>query len=107
MAGTIAEVPASPIPPGDSELLTMWTSIVGCLVHAHDLVGIEIGLLHTAVLDRDLAVERGRGAEDDSALDLCSTVSGLTAIPQSTAQTTRRTRTAPSFETSISATSAR
>src|SRR6516164_3166554 len=35
------------------------------------------------------------------------TVSGLTAVPQSTAQTTRRTRTAPSLPTSTSAASAR
>jgi hypothetical protein len=28
-AGTIAEVPASPIPPGGSELWTMWTSMAG------------------------------------------------------------------------------
>ncbi len=28
-AGTIAEVPASPIPPGGSELWTMWTSTAG------------------------------------------------------------------------------
>ena len=38
--------------------------------HAHDLVGIEVGLLDTPILDRDLAIECGRGAEDDSALDL-------------------------------------
>src|SRR5260221_13442448 len=28
-AGTMAEVPASPIPPGGSELWTMWTSMAG------------------------------------------------------------------------------
>jgi hypothetical protein len=28
-AGTMAEVPVSPIPPGGSELLTMWTSMAG------------------------------------------------------------------------------
>jgi hypothetical protein len=28
-AGTMAEVPASPIPPGGSKLRTMWTSIAG------------------------------------------------------------------------------
>jgi hypothetical protein len=28
-AGTMAEVPASPIPPGGSKLRTMWTSISG------------------------------------------------------------------------------
>jgi hypothetical protein len=28
-AGTMAEVPASPIPPGDSGLWTMWTSTAG------------------------------------------------------------------------------
>src|SRR4029077_21273965 len=35
------------------------------LVHAQDLVGIEIALLDAAVLERDLAVERRRDAEDD------------------------------------------
>ena len=41
------------------------------------------------------------------ALWICArTVSGLTTVPQSTAQTTRRTRTAPSFATSTSATCA-
>ena len=29
MAGTIADVPVSPIPPGGSALLTMWTSMAG------------------------------------------------------------------------------
>src|SRR5580704_2905452 len=41
------------------------------LVHAQDLVAIEVGLLDTAVLQRDLAIERCRDAEDDRALDLC------------------------------------
>jgi hypothetical protein len=76
------------------------------LVHAQDLVGIEIALLDTAVLQRDLAIERRCDAEDDRALDLRLDVSGLTTMPQSTAQTTRRTRTAPSFDTSTSATCA-
>ena len=40
------------------------------LIHAQHLVGIEVGLLDTAVLQRDLAIERGRDAEDDRALDL-------------------------------------
>src|SRR6516164_11037356 len=40
------------------------------LVHAQDLVRVEVGLLDTPVLERDLAIERGRDAEDDPALDL-------------------------------------
>src|SRR5439155_11303852 len=40
------------------------------LVHAQDLVAIEIGLLDTAVFEGDLAVERRGDAEDDRALDL-------------------------------------
>ena len=40
------------------------------LVHAQDLVGIEVGLLDTSVLERNLAMERRRDAEDDRALDL-------------------------------------
>jgi hypothetical protein len=52
---------------------------------------IEIGLLDAAILERDLTIERGRDAEDDGALNLrpC-TVSGLTTVPQSTAQTESR-----------------
>src|SRR5215831_11893270 len=42
------------------------------LVHAQDLVRVEVGLLDTPVLERDLAVERGRDAKDDPALDLCA-----------------------------------
>src|SRR6266567_9615201 len=41
------------------------------LIHAQDLVSIEIGLLDTAVFQRDLAMECRRDAEDDRALDLC------------------------------------
>ena len=48
----------------------MWTSIAGASFDAQHLVGIEIGLLDTAVLQRDLAIERRRDAEDDRALDL-------------------------------------
>src|SRR5262249_16666706 len=40
------------------------------LVHAKDLVRVEVGLFDTPVLERDLAVERGRDAEHDPALDL-------------------------------------
>jgi hypothetical protein len=40
------------------------------LIHAEHLVSIEVGLLHTAVLERDLTIERGRDAEDDRALNL-------------------------------------
>src|SRR4030095_8825554 len=40
------------------------------LIHAQDLVAIEVGLLDATVLESDLAIERGRDAEDDRALDL-------------------------------------
>src|SRR5580704_19300935 len=40
------------------------------LVHAENLVSIEVGLLHTAVLERDLTIERRSDAEDDRALNL-------------------------------------
>src|SRR5271169_7204782 len=40
------------------------------LIDAQDLVGIEVGLLNAAVLQRDLAIERCRHAEHDRALDL-------------------------------------
>ncbi len=40
------------------------------LVHAQHLISVEIGLLDTAVLQCDLAIERRRDAEDDRALNL-------------------------------------
>jgi hypothetical protein len=40
------------------------------LVHAQNPARIEVGLLDTTVLERDLAIERCRQSEDDSALDL-------------------------------------
>ena len=39
-------------------------------VHAEHLIGIEVGLLDTAVLERDLATKGRGGAEDNSTLDL-------------------------------------
>jgi hypothetical protein len=54
------------------------------------LVGVEIGLLYTALFDRDLTVERRRDVEKMIAPWICaSTVSGLTTVPQSTAQCLR------------------
>jgi hypothetical protein len=41
-----------------------------CLIHAQHLVAIEVGLLDTAVLQRDLTIECRRDVEDDGALDL-------------------------------------
>src|SRR5712675_3225051 len=40
------------------------------LIDAQDLVGIEVGLLDTAILETDLAIERRREPEHDRALDL-------------------------------------
>src|ERR1700745_43069 len=40
------------------------------LVHADHLVGVEVGLLDTAVLQRDLTIERSRGAKGYSAHEL-------------------------------------
>ena len=40
------------------------------LVDPQHLVGIEVGLLDTPVLERDLAMERRRDAENDRALEL-------------------------------------
>ena len=68
IVGTMAEVPASPIPPGGSELWIMQPSMAG--IHAQHLVAIEVGLLDTAVLQRDLTIECRRDVEDDGALDL-------------------------------------
>src|SRR5690606_12487717 len=39
-------------------------------VDAHDAIRVEVLLLHDAVLDRDLAPERGRETEDQAAADL-------------------------------------
>ena len=41
-----------------------------CLIHAQHLVAIEVGLLDTAGLQRDLTIECRRDVEDDGALDL-------------------------------------
>src|SRR5437867_365941 len=40
------------------------------LRHAEHLVVVEIALYHAAILDRDVAVERGAQSEDDCALRL-------------------------------------
>ena len=40
------------------------------LVYPQDLVSVEVGLLDTPVLQRDLAIKGRRDAEDDAALDL-------------------------------------
>ena len=40
------------------------------LIDAQHLVGVEIGLLDTAVFEGDLTIECRRDAEDDRALDL-------------------------------------
>ena len=58
------------MPPGASLLWTMWTSIAGASLMRSDLVVVEVALLDAAVLDRDLAIERGGEAEDDAALHL-------------------------------------
>src|SRR4051794_38203175 len=42
----------------------------GRLIHAQDLIGVEISLLDTSVFDGDRAIERGGDAEHDRALDL-------------------------------------
>ena len=103
-AGAIVAVPGSPMPPGASPLGTMCTSTFGRLVDAQDLVGVEVALLDAAVLERDLPVQGCGQPVHDAALHLRVTVSGLTTVPQSTAQTTRSTRTLPSSATATSAT---
>jgi hypothetical protein len=40
------------------------------LVHAQHLIRVEVALLDTPVLQRDLAIEGSGGAEDDAALEL-------------------------------------
>src|SRR5450755_1814072 len=42
----------------------------GRLVHAKHLVAVEVGLLDTAVLERDLTMKCGRDAEDNRTLNL-------------------------------------
>jgi hypothetical protein len=63
-----------------------------------DLVGIEVGLLDTAV--RDLAMERRRDAEDDRALDLGTDGGGI----DDGAANDAPDAIAPSFATSTPAT---
>ena len=47
-----------------------WTSTAGASFMRSILVGMEVRLLDTADLERDLTMERGRDAEDDRALNL-------------------------------------
>src|SRR5881398_3337598 len=74
------------------------------LVDAEHRIVVEIGLLHTTAVDRDLAVECGRERVHRAPFHLRLTWSGLTAMPGSMAATSRWTRTAPSGATDTSAT---
>src|SRR6266436_51367 len=47
------------------------------LIDAKDSVGIEVGLLDTAIFESDLAIERRRDTEHDRALDLRSDGIGI------------------------------
>src|SRR5262245_726041 len=77
------------------------------LVDSHDSNVMEVGLLDPAVLERH-AVHRAPLIPKIMPLSIWAfTVSGFTTVPQSTAQTTRWTRTSPAFDTETSATCAR
>ena len=78
-AGTIAES-WSPIPPAARSSGRCGPRSPG-FVDAQHLVRVEVGLLDAAVLQRDLAIERGGDAEDDRALVCAFTMSGLTTVP--------------------------
>jgi len=100
----IGGTPGSPAPPGiaarhDVDLDRRR------LGHADHGVGVEVSLYHATLVDGDLSVQRGAQAEHDAALHLRLDLTVFTAWPQSTAQTTRGTRTAPSESTATSATS--
>src|SRR5262245_38832056 len=76
------------------------------LVHPQHPVRVEVPLLDAAVAQRNLAVQRGRSAKAIPLWTWACTVSELTAMPMSSAHTTRCRRTSPSSETSTSATCA-
>ena len=84
---------------GDDMDLDLWH-----VVDAQDLVAVEVRLFDLAVLQRDRAVERRAQAEADAPSIWAAMTSGLTATPQSTAQTTRSTLTLPSAPTVTSVT---
>jgi len=75
------------------------------LIDPHDVVIVEVGLLHPPALDSDFAFQRGGEAEDDPLSSCCRRIAGLTTCPQSNAQTTRCTLSLP-LVTEISATCA-
>ncbi len=52
MAGTIADVPGSPMPPGRFATLDDMDVDRRGLVHAQKLVGVKIRLFDTAILER-------------------------------------------------------
>ena len=70
-AGAIGGVAGSPMPPQrlppDS---ARWVSHLGGVGHLQHGIGVEIGLLDGAVLDRDGVAERGGEAVDHAALHL-------------------------------------
>jgi hypothetical protein len=99
-AGTIAEVPGSPIPPGDSALSTMWTSMVGASFIRR--------IWYVSKFDRSTRPPLrviSPYSEVYRSLDLRAhdiRIDDRAAVNR--ADTTRRTRTLPSFDTSTSAT---
>jgi len=61
----------------------------GSFVHPEDWKIVEIALPDSAVFNAQRALQGGGEPEDDPACNLGLYIMGLTAMPQSTAQTTR------------------
>src|SRR6266700_1940370 len=103
-AGAVTAVPGSPIPPGASLLRTRCTSIAGV-----SLIRSTRTLWKFDCSTRPfLSVTSPHNAPpmpNTTPPSICAlTMSGFTTVPQSTAQTTRCTRTSPASDTETSAT---
>ena len=76
------------------------------LLHPQEREIVEVALFRSVVFDGDSALQRSREAKKIALCTWASMLRGLTAMPQSTAQTTRRAFTLPVAATDTSATKA-
>src|SRR5438445_13826859 len=106
-AGAVTAVPGSPIPPGFSKLRTRCTSIAGASLIRNVRTSWKLDCC-TRPFSIVTSPHKAPLIPKMIPPSICAlTVSGFTTVPQSTAQTTRCTRTSPPLDTSTSATSDR
>src|SRR6267143_4250065 len=104
-AGAVTAVPGSPIPPGFSKLRTRCTSIAGASLIRSVRTSWKFDCC-TRPFSIVTSPHKAALIPKRIPPSICAlTVSGFTTVPQSTAQTTRCTRTSPALDTSTSATS--